>query len=101
MNNFKFYVQELKRTFMRSNNHVTIDENLGRDNEEREYRVPKKASDVKKKREKRRPRVVSISRTSPAYDYFMTEFRGDKLSCDDYGNVLVPESDYYTSSKTR
>ena len=101
MNNFKFYVQELKRTFMRSNNHVTIDENLGRDNEEREYIVPKKASDVKKKRERSRPHVVSISRTSPAYDYFMTEFRGDKLSCDDYGNVLVPESDYYTSSKTR
>ena len=54
MNNFKFYVQELKRTFMRSSNHVTIDENLGHEDEQHEYIVPKKASDVKKKREKRR-----------------------------------------------
>ena len=100
MNNFKFYVQELKRTFMRSNNHVTIDENLGRDNEEREYIVPKKASDVKKERS-RKQLVISVSRSSPAYDFFMTEFRGNRLSCDEDGNVLVPESDYFSSHKTR
>lgn len=101
MNNFRFYVEELKRAFMRSNNHVTIDGNITHEDEQHEYIVPKKASEVKEMRERKRPRVVSISRTSPAYDYFMTEFRGNKLSCDDYGNVLVPESDYFTSHKTR
>jgi hypothetical protein len=93
MNNFKFYVQELKKVLMASNKHEN-------NNEHHEYLVPKKASDVKKERS-RKQLVISVSRSSPAYDFFMTEFRGNRLSCDEDGNVLVPESDYFSSHKTR
>ena len=94
MNNFKFYVQELKKVLMASNKHEN-------NSEHHEYLVPKKASDVKKERSSKKPLVISVSRSSPAYDFFMTEFRGNRLSCDEDGNVLVPESDYFSSHKTR
>lgn len=101
MNNFKFYVQELKKIFM--NNHDYMIDTLNeakKDHEKPKYLVPEKASVVKARRDER-PRVISIGRSSPAYDYFITEFRGNKLSEDGYGNVLVPGNDYYASSKTR
>ena len=105
MNNFKFYVQELRKAFTIFNDY-TIDQALTSDNDlnHSEYLVPEEASKVKERRKKERKsrsHVIMVHRNSDAYDFFITEFRGNKLSEDEYGNVLVPESDYYTSHKTR
>ncbi len=101
MNNFKFYVQELRKIFMNNHDYMidALDESIN-DHETPKYLIPEKVSVVKARRA-RKPLVISVGRSSPAYDYFITEFRGNKLSEDGYGNVLVPENDYYASSKTR
>ena len=101
MNNFKFYVQELKKIFS-VNNDYTIDSIITSDNDvsRHEFLVPQKVSEVKEKR-RLKSRVIMVHRNSDAYDFFITEYRGNRMSEDDFGNVLVPENDYYASSKTR
>ena len=101
MNNFKFYVQELRKMFSKYNDY-TIDSIITSDSDNRnyEYLIPEKVSDVKKKREKK-ARVVTVHRNSSAYGFFQTEYRENKMSEDFFGNYLVPESDYFSSSKTR
>ncbi len=84
-------------------NDYTIDNIVESNNDthQQTYLIPQKASEVKEKRRKSKVHVVMVHRNSDAYDYFITEFRGNKLSIDDYGNVLVPESDYYASHKSK
>ena len=101
MNNFKFYVQELRKMFSMYNDY-TIDSIItsDSDNIHREYLIPEKVSEVKKKRA-RKAGVVTVHRNSSAYEFFNTEYRENRMSEDFYGNFLVPESDYFSSSKTR
>ncbi len=105
MNNFKVYVQELRKAFSMFNDY-TLDQFITSEDDmnHAEYLIPEKASKVRERRKKERKsrsHVIMVHRNSDAYDFFITEFRGNKLSEDEFGNVLVPESDYYTSHKTR
>ena len=72
MNNFKFYVQELRKMFSMYNDY-TIDSIMSVDNDinHQEYLVPEKVSDVKKKGERKRPYTIRVTRSSPAYDFFL------------------------------
>ena len=99
MNNFKFYVQELRKLFRDNHNldYTLVDEE---ENKTVNYLIPVKASSVKERRENKR-RVVTVHRSSDAYGFFVNEYRGNKLSEDSFGNILVPESDYYATHKTR
>ena len=101
MNNFKFFVQELRKAFNAYNDY-TLDSIVVSDNDlnHSEYLIPEKVSDVKERRA-RANRVVMVHRNSSAYDFFHTEYRENRFSEDSYGNVLVPENDYFGSHKTR
>ena len=101
MNNFKFYVQELKKMFSMYNDYMVDSIITSDDNKHVDYLIPEKVSDVKRKRERKRPYTIIVTRSSPAYDYFNVEFRENRMSEDEYGNFLVPENDYYVSHKTR
>ena len=103
MNNFKFYVQELKKIFS-SYDAYTLDNIVISDSDLRhsEYLIPTKVSEIKEKRNKRsRIGTIRVTRSSSAYDYFKAEYRENRISEDVYGNFLVPENDYYGSHKTR
>ena len=99
MNNFRFYVQEIKKLLG-----INTDYSIGNifDGEiepKPKYLVPVKVSSMKKKSD--RKSVVMVHRNSSAYDYFQAEYRQNRMSQDGYGNVLVPENDYFLSHKSR
>ena len=91
-------MQELKKLF---NDDRNLNDSLFDEEDKKvNYLIPVKASSVKERRENKR-HVVTVRRTSEAYGFFANEYRGNRLSEDGFGNILVPESDYYATHKTR